>query len=58
MAPEVIDTNIYNEKTDMYAFGMCLLELISKQSPYHECSAMGELISHVLSVHVAFFPDA
>lgn len=50
MAPEVIETNTYNEKTDMYAFGMCLLELITKQSPYYECSTMGELIAHVLSV--------
>lgn len=50
MAPEIIDKNIYNEKTDMYAFGMCLLELITKNPPYHECETMGELITKVLAV--------
>lgn len=53
MAPEVIDTNTYNEKTDMYAFGMCLLELITKNPPYYECSTTGELITKVLSVGFA-----
>ena len=50
MAPEIIDSNTYNEKTDMYAFGMCLLELITKNPPYYECATTGELITKVLSV--------
>ena len=50
MAPEIIETNIYNEKTDMYAFGMCLLELITKKVPYYECQTPVELIGKVLSV--------
>ena len=50
MAPEIINTNVYNEKTDMYAFGMCLLELITRKPPYSECGSTVELISKILSV--------
>ena len=50
MAPETLDSNVYNEKTDMYAFGMCLLELLTRKSPYSECSNTGEFLSKVLNV--------
>ena len=50
MAPETLDSNVYNEKTDMYAFGMCLLELLTRKSPYCECTTTGEFLSKVLSV--------
>lgn len=50
MAPETLDYNIYNEKTDMYAFGMCILELLTKSYPYSECSTPSEFFSKVLNV--------
>ena len=50
MSPETLDTNIYNEKTDMYAFGMCILELLTRSPPYSECSNTGEFLSKVLNV--------
>ena len=50
MSPETLDMNIYNEKTDMYAFGMCILELLTQSPPYSECSSTGELLSKVLNV--------
>jgi len=28
MAPEMYEENGYNEKVDVYAFGMCLLEMV------------------------------
>lgn len=54
MAPEIIDSNIYNEKTDMYAFGMCLLEILTKKTPYSECVSTNELIAKILSVFFLF----
>ena len=36
MAPELYD-EAYDEKVDVYAFGMCALEMITKQLPYAEC---------------------
>lgn len=36
MAPELYD-EIYDEKVDIYAFGMCLLEIFTKEVPYAEC---------------------
>jgi len=29
MAPEMYDEKGYSEKVDVYAFGMCLLEMVS-----------------------------
>ena len=36
MAPEMMDEN-YNEKVDIYAFGLCVLEMITGKYPYDEC---------------------
>ena len=36
MAPELYE-EAYDEKVDVYAFGMCALEMITKQLPYAEC---------------------
>lgn len=38
MAIEMFDCNEYDEKVDIYAFGMCLLEMITMEKPYRECS--------------------
>lgn len=37
MAPELFEER-YTEKVDVYAFGMCLLEIASKELPYAECN--------------------
>ncbi|PKA62065.1 putative serine/threonine-protein kinase WNK2 [Apostasia shenzhenica] len=37
MAPELYEEE-YNELVDIYAFGMCLLELVTFEYPYSECN--------------------
>ena len=42
MAPE----NLYNEicfKSDIYSFGMCLIEILTKEIPYHECDFTAQI---------------
>lgn len=36
MAPELYE-EFYTEKVDIYAFGMCMLEMVTKERPYSEC---------------------
>lgn len=36
MAPELYEES-YTEKVDIYAFGMCMLEMVTKERPYSEC---------------------
>ncbi|KAI9023680.1 putative serine/threonine-specific protein kinase pkpA Phycomyces blakesleeanus [Phycomyces nitens] len=38
MAPEMYEEQGYNEKVDIYAFGMCLLEMATGEYPYGECT--------------------
>jgi len=40
MAPELYDEK-YTTKVDVYAFGMCLLEMVTLEIPYSECSNPG-----------------
>lgn len=46
MAPELYD-EMYNEKVDIYAFGMCLLELETLQYPYSECKNVAQIFRQV-----------
>ncbi len=55
MAPELYD-EAYNEKVDIYAFGMCLLEMITKERPYAECSNAAQIYKKV--VYRKAFPAA
>jgi serine/threonine protein kinase len=48
MAPELYDEN-YSEKVDIYAFGMCVLEMISTEYPYAECENAGQIFKKVLN---------
>lgn len=53
MAPELYH-GIYNEKVDIYAYGMCLLELVSMQFPYMECQNRAQIFRHVsMGIHPA-----
>ncbi|CAK9164706.1 unnamed protein product [Ilex paraguariensis] len=48
MAPEFYDEE-YNELVDIYAFGMCMLELITGEYPYTECENQLQIFKKVVS---------
>ncbi|WCJ36147.1 hypothetical protein M5689_017363 [Euphorbia peplus] len=48
MAPELYEEE-YNELVDIYAFGMCLLELVTFDYPYIECSNAAQIYKKVTS---------
>ncbi|TPX59601.1 hypothetical protein PhCBS80983_g02368 [Powellomyces hirtus] len=48
MAPELYDEN-YNEKVDIYAFGMMVLEIATKEYPYSECTNQAQIYKKVSS---------
>lgn len=48
MAPELYEES-YTEKVDIYAFGMCLLEMVSMEYPYSECNNMAQIFKKVFS---------
>lgn len=47
MAPDMYEENPYDEKVDIYAFGMCLLEIFTKEIPYNECSNPAQIYKKV-----------
>ena len=46
MAPEMYGES-YNQKVDIYAFGMCILEIFTGQYPYQECQNAGQIFMKV-----------
>ncbi|RKP11154.1 kinase-like domain-containing protein, partial [Thamnocephalis sphaerospora] len=46
MAPELYDEK-YDEKVDVYAFGMCVLEMVTKDYPYSECTNQAQIYKKV-----------
>ena len=46
MAPEMFE-DTYTEKVDIYAFGMCLLEMVTKSTPYSECPGVGSVYKKI-----------
>ncbi|KAE8736283.1 putative serine/threonine-protein kinase WNK1 [Hibiscus syriacus] len=48
MAPELYEEE-YNELVDIYAFGMCLLELVTLEYPYVECANAAQIFKKVTS---------
>lgn len=48
MAPELYEEE-YNELVDIYAFGMCLLELVTLEYPYIECGNAAQIYKKVTS---------
>lgn len=48
MAPELYEEE-YNELVDIYAFGMCLLELVTVEYPYIECANAAQIYKKVTS---------
>ena len=47
MAPEMYEDQGYNEKVDIYAFGMCLLEMATGEYPYSECKNAAQIYKKV-----------
>ncbi|XP_052182465.1 probable serine/threonine-protein kinase WNK3 [Diospyros lotus] len=48
MAPELYEEE-YNKLVDIYAFGMCLLELVTFEYPYSECANAAQIFKKVTS---------
>ncbi|KAI8912562.1 kinase-like domain-containing protein, partial [Gorgonomyces haynaldii] len=48
MAPELYDEH-YDEKVDIYAFGMVILEIATKEYPYNECQNQAQIFKKVSS---------
>ena len=48
MAPELYEEK-YGPPVDIYAFGMCLLEMVSRKYPYSECTTPGQIYKKVIS---------
>ena len=51
MAPEMYEEN-YDESVDVYAFGMCLLEMVTLEYPYMECKNPAQIYKKVTSVSI------
>lgn len=49
MAPELYEET-YNEKVDVYSFGMCVLELATLEYPYAECRNAAQIYKKVSQV--------
>eukprot|EP00946_MAST-07B_sp_MAST-7B-sp1_P002077 g2077.t1 len=46
MAPELY-TEHYDQTVDVYAFGLVILEMVSMETPYSECTNVGQIITKV-----------
>ncbi|KAJ1553201.1 hypothetical protein HK405_008642 [Cladochytrium tenue] len=46
MAPELYDES-YDEKVDIYAFGLVVLELVTREYPYSECANQAQIYKKV-----------
>lgn len=53
MAPELYEEE-YNELVDIYSFGMCMLEMLTSEFPYSECSNPAQIYKKVTSVSINF----
>jgi WNK lysine deficient protein kinase len=47
MAPEIYDEK-YSKETDIYSFGMCVLEMVAQEVPYSECSNFAQIWKKVV----------
>lgn len=51
MAPEMYEEH-YDESVDVYAFGMCMLEMATSEYPYSECQNAAQIYRKVTSVRL------
>ena len=54
MAPEMYSDDGYTAKVDIYAFGMCLLEIATGKHPFSECQNAAQIFKKVTA---GFKPD-
>jgi hypothetical protein len=54
MAPELFEGK-YTETVDVYSFGMCMIEMVTRRMPYDECSNPAQLYKKVTA---GTLPDA
>ena len=54
MAPEMYEES-YDERVDIYAFGMCMLEMVTGLLPYHHCASAVQIYRKVLNVSLNSF---
>ena len=54
MAPEMYEEH-YDEGVDVYAFGMCMLEMATSEYPYSECMGPAQIYKKVTSVITSNF---
>lgn len=54
MAPELYEED-YDELVDVYSFGMCVLEMLTSEYPYNECSNPAQIYKKVTSVRLQYF---
>ncbi len=50
MAPEMYE-EAYDERVDVYSFGMCVLEMLTNEYPYYECENAIQVYKRVSSGH-------
>ncbi|KAL2941553.1 Wall-associated receptor kinase-like 9 [Bienertia sinuspersici] len=48
MAPELFEEE-YDQLVDIYSFGMCLLQMVTRELPYSECTNSGQIYKKVSS---------
>ena len=48
MAPDQLCEEEYNELVDVYSFGMCMLEMVTREYPCCECKNPGQIYKKVL----------
>ena len=48
MAPELYE-ECYGTRVDIYAFGMCVLELVTQERPYKECQNPAQIYKKVIN---------
>lgn len=56
MAPELYEEE-YNELADIYSFGMSVLEMLTSEYPYSECSNPAQIYKKVTSVRAFLYWD-
>ena len=49
MAPDMYEECSYDQRVDIYAFGMCMLEIFTKEIPYKECKNPAQIYKKVSS---------
>lgn len=50
-APDVYTGN-YTTKADIWSFGLCVLEIVTGETPYSECAGIGAILMKVTSGHM------